>query len=123
MILSDTLNQPLALAIYAILGIIFGIIFMLNAFICAYLIKSALYRHISQTLYAFLYGIAFFLITYSYFNYDLKIYHILICSFFTILMSIALYLPIKKHHKLLLTRCNAFKTKVAQSKIVKRFKK
>ena len=123
MILTDTLNQPLALAIYATLGIIFGIIYMLNSFICAYLINSALYRHVSQTLYAILYGLTFFLITFLYFDYDLKIYHILICSVFTFLTSIALYLPMKKRHQLLQTKCNAFKTKVAQSKIVKRFKK
>ncbi len=48
MILTDTLNQPLALAIYATLGIIFGIIYMLNSFICAYLIKSALYTRIAN---------------------------------------------------------------------------
>lgn len=123
MILSDTLNQPLALAVYALLGAIFGIIFMLNAFVCAYLIKSVIYRHVSQTVYAFIYGLSFFFVTYSYFNYDLKIYHILISAFFTVLTSIALYLPIRKHNSVLLTKCNAFRTKISQSKIIKRFKK
>ena len=123
MILSDTLNQPLALGIYALIGVLFGIIFMLNAFACAYLIKSALYRHISQTIYAFIYGLVFFLVTLSYFNYDLKIYHVLICLFFTTLTSIALYLPMKKYNSIFLTKGNAVRTKIAQSKIVKRFKK
>lgn len=123
MMLSDTANQPLALAIYAILGAIFGIIYALNAFACAYLIKSALYRHISQSVYVLLYGLSFFLTTYAYFDYDLKIYHVLICLFFTALTSSLLYLPIKKHNKAIATKCNALKLRIAQSKIVKKFKK
>lgn len=123
MILSDTLNQPLALAIYATLGTIFGIIFMLNAFACAYLIKSQIYRHVSQCIYALLYGFTFFLVTLLYFDYDLKIYHILICLFFTTLTSTLLYLPIRKHNSLLLTKGNAIRSKIAQSKIIKKFKK
>lgn len=123
MILSDTLNQPLALAIYALLGIVFGIFFMLNAFACTYLIKSAIYRHVSQCIFVLLYGATFFLITLARFNYSLKMYHILICLFFTALTSILIYLPIRKHNSVLLTKCDALRTKIAQSKVVKRFKK
>ncbi|MDE7190984.1 MAG: hypothetical protein K2O35_00700 [Clostridia bacterium] len=123
MILSDTLNQPLALAIYAALGTIFGIIFILNAFACAYLIRNPIYRHVSQCIYTLLYGFTFFLVTLSYFDYDLKIYHILICLFFTTLTSTLLYLPIRKHNSSLLTKGNAIRSKIAQSKIIKKFKK
>ena len=123
MILSDTLNQPLALAIYALLGVIFGVIFTLNSFICAFLIKNQLYRHVSQSLYVILYGLALFAVTYSYFDYDLKIYHVVICALFTVLISIVLYLPIKKRHALISTKCDAFKAKLSKSRFVKRFKK
>ena len=123
MILSDTLNQPRALAIFALFGVIFGIIFMLNAFLCSYLIKNAIYRHASQCLYVFSYGLAFFFIALAYFDYDLKFYHLLICIFFTIITSIALYLPIRRHRNGIMTKCDALKIRIAQSKLVKRFKK
>lgn len=123
MILSDTLNQPLALAIYMLLGAIFGIIYMLNAFLCSFIIKNNIYRHISQSLYALLYGLTFFLVTLSKFSYNLKIYHILICVFFTVLTSLALFLPIKKHRDRIMTRCDALRSRVAQSKLARKFKK
>ena len=123
MILTDTLNQPKALAIYTVLGIIFGIFLMLNVFTCKYLIKSPYYRHISQTLYVFIYGLVFFAVTYTCFDYDLKIYHLLISAFFTALTSLILYLPIKRHDKTIATKCNAFRLKVSQSKAIQRFKK
>ena len=123
MILSDTLNQPKALAIYAILGVIFGFIYALNYFACAYIIKSPIFRHVSQTLYVVAYGAAFFLTTYAYFDYDLKIYHALICLFFTTLAAIALYLLIRKHNTTLTVRCNALRTRISQSKLAKKFKK
>ena len=123
MILSDTLNQPLALAIYALFGSILGIIYMLNYFTCAFLIKSPLYRHISQSLYVITYGLAFFCVTFAYFDYDLKIYHLIISTIFTALVSIALYAPIRKRHSIITTKCDAFKSKVSQSRLIKRFKK
>ena len=123
MILSDTLNQPQALAVYAILGVTFGIIYMLNAFLCSFLIKSPVYRHASQCLFVILYGITFFGITFTRFHYDLKIYHLVICAFFTVLTSLALYLPIRKHRSSITTKCDAFKAKIEQSKLVKKFKK
>ena len=123
MILSDTLNQPKALAIYALLGVMFGLIYTLNAFSCAFLIKSPLYRHISQSLYVILYGITFFGVTFAYFHYNLKIYHLVICTFFTALTSLALYMPIRKHRSSIVTRCDAFKNRIEQSKLVKKFKK
>ena len=123
MILSDTLNQPLALAIYALLGIIFGIIYTLNFFVCAFMIKNSVYRHISQGLYVVLYGVAIFLVTFIHFSYDLKVYHLIICSLFSVLVSTALYLPIKKHRSVIMTKCDTFKRKLAQSRLVKRFKK
>ncbi len=123
MILSDTLNQPKALAIYALLGAIFGILYMLNLFTCAYLIKSKVYRHISQVLYVLLYGLTCFLVTYAFFDYDLKIYHILICLFMTTLIAIMIYLPIKKRDSVITEKCDVLRTRVSQSKLVKRFKK
>ena len=123
MILSDTANQPLALAIYALMGAIMGIIYTLNSFTCSFLVKNPLYRHISQSLYVILYGLTFFAVTFAYFDYDLKIYHILICAIFTVLTSIVLYLPIKKRYSLIMAKCNVLKCKLAQSRIVKRFKK
>ena len=123
MILSDTLKQPLALAIYASFGIIFGLVYSVNALACSFLIKKAIYRHISQCLYVLLYGIVFFAITLTQFNYDLKIYHFIISAFFTILTSLTLYLPIRKHQSSIKAKCDALKIKIAQSKIVKRFKK
>ena len=123
MILSDKLNQPLALAVYALFGVVFGIIYMLNYFICAFLIKNPLYRHISQCLYVFLYGLTFFGVTLKHFDYDLKIYHLIICVFLTALVSAVLYLPIKKRHNLIMNKCDAFKSKISQSGLVKRFKK
>ena len=123
MILTDALNQPKALAIYAILGVIFGILYLINYFACAYLIKSRIYRHVSQALYVLLYGIIFFAVTYSFFDYALKIYHVAISLFFTSLIAIALYLPIRKRNSALTEKCNAFRTKISQSKLAKRFKK
>ena len=123
MILSDTLNQPLALAIYALLGVILGIIYMLNYFVCAFLVKNPIYRHISQSLYVILYGLAFFGITFSYFDYDLKIYHFIISVLLTVFTSIVIYVPIKKHHSIIMAKSDAFKGKMSQSKLVKRFKK
>ena len=123
MILTDTLNQPKALAIYAILGIVFGILHVANNFVCSFLIKSQVFRHISQALYALLYGLTFFLVTYAYFDYDLKIYHVLISLFFTTLTAIALYLPIRKHYATLTERCNVLRTRMSQSKLAAKFKK
>ena len=123
MILTDTLNQPKALAIYALLGVIFGILYTLNYFTCAFMIKSKVYRHISQVLYVALYSLTFFAVTYAYFDYDLKIYHLLICLFFTTLTFTLLYLPIRKHSIVITDKCNALKSKVSSSKLVKRFKK
>ena len=123
MILSDTLNQPQALAIFALLGVIFGVIYTLNAFLCSFLIKNPLYRHISQSLYVILYGMTFFGVTLKHFQYDLRIYHIIICIFFTVLTSFALYLPIRKRRSLIMTKCDAFKTRIEQSKLIKKFKK
>ena len=123
MILTDTLNQPKALAIYALLGVIFGILHLFNNFVCAYIIKTPIFRHISQVLYVLLYGLTFFLVTYAYFDYDLKIYHVLISLLFTTLTAIALYLPIRKHNATLTQRCNAFRMRISQSKLAKRFKK
>lgn len=123
MILSDTANQPKALAIYSILGIIFGIIYILNAFTCAYLIKNPFYRHVSQVFYVLLYSFTFFIITFVYFEYDLKIYHVVISLFFTALISIAIYLPIRKHSAIITDKCNSLRLRVSQSKLVKKFKK
>lgn len=123
MILSDTLNQPRALIIYAFFGIMLGLLYTFNALICSFLIKKQIYRHISQCLYVLLYGATFFLVTYAQFDYDLKIYHLIICVFFTVLTSLALYLPIKKHQSAIMAKCNAFKIKIAQSKLIKKFKK
>ena len=123
MILTDTINQPKALLIYAILGVTLGILYMLNYFTCAYLIKSQIYRHTTQALYVFVYGIAFFCVTYVYFDYDLKIYHALISLFFTILVAMLLYLPILKHKDALTEKCDNARTKVLQSKLAKRVKK
>ena len=123
MILSDTVNQPKVLAIYSILGIVFGILHVLNAFTCAYLVKNPFYRHVSQVIYVLIYGITFFLVTYLYFDYDLKIYHVLICIISTILTSMALYLPIRKRNKTIDKKCNALRLRISQSKLVKKFKK
>ncbi len=123
MILSDTLNQPLALAIYTSFGIIFGLIYSVNALACAFFVKKAIYRHISQCLYVLLYGAVFFVITFTQFNYDLKIYHFIISAFFTALTSLALYLLTRKHQRSINAKCDAIKIKIAQSKIVKKFKK
>ena len=91
MILSDSLNQPLALAVYAIMGTVLGVVYTINSFTCAFLFKNALYRHVSQGLYVILYGVIFFFVTFTYFDYDLKIYQLIISTFFTVLVSIALY--------------------------------
>lgn len=123
MILTDTLNQPKALAIYALMGIIFGVLHVLNNFVCTYIIKTPIFRHISQVLYVSLYGLTFFFVTYAYFDYDLKIYHVLICLLFTALAAIALYMPIRKHNDVLTQRCNAFRMRISQSKLAKKFKK
>ena len=123
MILSDTLTQPKALAIYALLGAIFGTLYALNYFTCAYLIKNRIYRHTSQVLYALIYGLSFFFTTYIFFDYDLKIYHILICLLLTAIVSTLLYLPIRKHNDALTARCDKLRTKILQSKLVSKFKK
>ena len=123
MILSDTLNQPQALAIYALLGVIFGIIYSVNAFVCSFVIKNPLYRHLSQSIYVVLYGITFFSVTFTHFQYDLKIYHLIICLFITVLTSVALYLPIRKRRSSIATKCDAIKVKVGQSKLIKKFKR
>ena len=123
MILTDTLNQPKALAIYAILGATFGVLHAINNFTCAYLIKNAIYRHVSQSLYAIVYGLSVFCATYVCFDYSLKVYHVLISLFFTALTSIVLYLPVKKHSEAITQKCNVFRTKIAQSKFVTGFKK
>ena len=123
MIINDTLNQPLALAIYAILGVIFGIIYAANYFACTFILKSKIYRHLSQVIYVIAYAIIFFAVTYKYFDFALKLYQLAICIIITIGTSAALYLPVKKKKRTISDKCNIIISKVQQSKAVKRFKK
>ena len=123
MILSDTLNQPFALAIYAIIGIIFGIMYSANNFACSFLIKSKIFRHITQVGYVLLYSISYFAVTYKYFDYEIKIYQLIISMTFTVGTSLLLYLPIKRHRKVITDKCDAFADKVQHSKLARKFKK
>ena len=123
MILSDTLNQPRALFTYAALGVIMGIIYAINSFTCVFLIKKHLYRHISQCLYVLLYGLIFFLTTFSQFDYDLKIYHVIISLFFTALTAYGFSLLLRKYNKPISVKCNSLKARLAQSRAVKKLKK
>ena len=123
MILTDSLTQPLALAIYALLGLIMGVLYTLNYVACAFILKGKLYRHLSQSLFVILYGLAFFCVTLMRFDYDLKIYHLLISIITTTITSTLLYLPIRSHHSLITAKFDAVKGKLSQSKLVKRIKK
>ena len=123
MILGDTLNQPLALAIFAILGTVFGIVYSANNFICGFVFKNPFYRHITQVIYVILYATIFFALSYKYFDYALKIYQLAICLFFTVTTSILLFLPIKKYRRKITVSCDKLINKIAQSKLVQRFKK
>lgn len=123
MILSQSLTQPYALLIFSLLGLIFGIIYMLNWFLCAFLIKSRLYRHISQTVYVLLYGLCFFVCVLIKFEYDLHLYFVLISLCSTILSSALIYIPIRHKRKIITEKCSDFRRKVAQSKLAQRIKK
>lgn len=123
MILSDTLNQPLALAIYAILGVVFGLIYSANYFVTTFIIKSMLYRHITQVFYVLIYSVCFFVITYVFFDYSLKLYQPAVCIIFTVGTSVLLYLPVKRWKTLITAKCNNIVDKINQSKLAIKFKK
>lgn len=123
MILTDTSNQPLALAIFAALGVIMGILYTLNYISCSFIFKNAIYRHTTQVGYVVLYTFAFFLTTYFAFDYSLKIYQISICIFFTLITFLPIYLLIKRHRLALTAKFDKLIYKVSQSKIVKRMKR
>ena len=123
MILSQSLTQPYALLVFALLGIAFGILYMSNWFLCAFLIKSQIYRHISQIVYALIYGISFFLCIMVKFEYNLHLYHFAITICATIAVSILIYIPIRKNRNNITEKCDNFKKKIAQSKLAQRIKK
>lgn len=123
MILSDTLNQPMALAIYAIFGVAFGILYSANYFLSTFIIKSPLYRHLTQVLYVLMYSACFFIITYAFFDYSLKLYQLAICVVFTFGTSALLYLPLKHWKLAIANKCETFVNNIMQSKLAKRFKK
>ena len=123
MILSQSLSQPYALLIFSVLGLIFGILYMLNWFFCAFLIKIQIYRHLSQVLYEVLYGLCFFICVTVKFGYNLHIYHFFIAIFMTIAVSLLIYMPIRKKRNIITKKCANFKQKVSQSKFAQRIKK
>ncbi len=123
MILGDTLSQPYALLICSAIGAAFGLLYSLNWFVCAFLIKSAFYRHISQILYALTYGICFFYCILNKFEYNLHFYHILISLFASVAIGLAINMPIMKYRKNIKRKCDALIRKISQSKFAKRIKK
>lgn len=123
MILSDSLSQPYALLFFSILGIAFGILYMSNYFLCTFLIKSAVYRHLSQSIYVITYAVAVFLCLLCKFDYNIHVYHIFITVSATVLTSVSIYFPIYKYNGLITQKCNTFKQSVSQSKIIKKLKK
>ncbi|MDE7078648.1 MAG: hypothetical protein K2O95_00855 [Clostridia bacterium] len=123
MILSQSLTQPYALLVFSLLGISFGVIYMLNWFFCAFMIKSRIYRHISQILYALVYGICFFLCVGVKFQYNLHIYHFSIAIFTTIVAAIIIYIPIRKKRNVITEKCAVWKQKISKSKLAQKIKK
>ncbi len=123
MILSQSFTQPYALLVFSLLGLIFGIIYMLNWFLCAFLIKSRLYRHISQCVYVLCYGISFFLCALIKFEYNLHVYFFAISVCATALISALIYIPVRNHRKNITEKCSNFRNKIAKSKFAQRIKK
>ena len=123
MILSDVLAQPYALLIFSILGIALGVLYTLNWFTCAFLVKKALYRHVTQVLYVLVYGVCLFACTLQTFGYYMRAYYLYIAIFATAATSILLYIPIRKKRKIITEKCTAFTQKLSQSKFVKKLKK
>ena len=123
MILSQSLTQPYALLVFSLLGATFGILYMLNWFFCAFLIKSQIYRHVSQSLYVLVYGLCFFLCVAVKFQYNLHLYHVIISLCATIALSALIYIPIRKYRSNITEKCSNFKQKVSQSKLAQRIKK
>lgn len=123
MILSQSLTQPYALMVLSLMGAIFGLLYMLNWFFCAFLIKSQIYRHISQSLFVLVYGICFFVCMAIKFEYNLHIYHLVIAICATIAISALIYIPIRKNRANITEKCSKFTQKVSQSKLAQRIKK
>ena len=123
MILSQSLTQPYALLVFSLLGMIFGIIYMLNWFLCAFLIKSRLYRHISQSIYVLLYGLCFFLCVLFKFEYNLHLYFFIISLCATTIISALIFIPIRNHRNNITQKCLNFRNKLAQSKLAQKIKK
>lgn len=123
MILSQSLTQPYALLVFSLLGATFGVLYMLNWFFCAFLIKSQIYRHISQSLYVFVYGVCFLLFIAIKFEYNLHLYHLVIAICATIAVAALIYIPIRKYRSNITEKCSNFKQKVSQSKFAQRIKK
>ncbi|MDE6189688.1 MAG: hypothetical protein K2G37_05335 [Clostridia bacterium] len=123
MILSDTLAQPYALLIFSILGITFGALYALNWFVCAFLVKKAIYRHVTQVLYVLLYGASLFLCTLFKFGYYMRVYYLYIAIFATAATSILIYIPIRKYRRIITEKCTAFMHKLSNSKLAQKIKK
>ena len=123
MILSEVLAQPYALLIFSLLGIAFGVVYSLNWFVCAFLVKKQLYRHVTQVLYVLLYGVCLFFCTLNTFGYFMRAYYLYICIFATTATSILCYIPIRKRRKIISKKCNALMQKLAQSKLIQKLKK
>lgn len=123
MILSDSLSQPYALLVFSLVGLAFGALYMLNWFVCSFLIKSGIYRHLSQILYTLLYGACIFFCVLTKFEYNIHSYYLFIALFASLAIGFAIYIPLRKYRSAITEKCTAFTQKISQSEFVKKLKK
>lgn len=123
MILSQSLSQPYALAVFTLTGACMGIIYGLIYFTAEFWIKKEFFRHIAAVIYVAVYALVFAAVEIDIFDYNLHAYHFFVAITSSVLIASALYLPMKIYREKIATRCDRVIAKIRSSKSFKRFTK
>lgn len=123
MILSQSLSQPYALAVFALTGASMGIVYGIAYLTAEFWIKKEVFRHIVNVLYIAAYALIFAAIEINIFDYNLHAYHFFVAIASSVLTALALYIPMKAYREKIANKCDKAIEKIRSSKSFKRFTK
>lgn len=123
MILSESVPQPYALAVFAILGATMGALYACIYFTAEFIVKKEFFRHTANIIFVCVYAALFVLCEIKFFDYNLHAYHFVIAFSASGIIMAGLWLLMRLYREKLEKKCNAAIEKIRSGKHYKRFTK